>query len=724
MNSKGETEEEQRDRKASLPMLGEQTVVTYVTVPPDGGWGWVIVFASFWCNFFVDGIVYSSGVFLGDISESLNISKASVTLMGSLLSGFYLMAGPFVSALANRYGFRIVAILGSVVACLSFLAASFGNSIEYLCLTYGVLGGIGFGLIYVPAVITTGFYFERWRAMATGIAVCGSGIGTFLLAPITAYLIREYGWRGAIQIQAGMVFCCAIFGALFRPLLPVQVTVPCSEEEEETNEDEGEVDHTETVKSNKLPLLMKIKHAREELKRADSKLSFDNEVSITAQPPKDIRRFLKAGHNMKYATVAEVLHESRETIQNIFPSNNALPKTENVVKNKGRFDVITYKDKKINGQMWNSSKSNTSNKSKLSNGSITDFPDDALLAKHLNSDHYQRRTSAAAHRLAAACAILEASDVRRNSISLRYHTVRGRTYSDASSGGQPRSRRATVSSGVRPFYRDDIFFQASPSRLPQYASTGSGLEYTMQVTRLPTFNDVLEEETNTCTLCPEAVQRTLATMLDINLLTSPTFLLLCISGFITMMGFYIPFMFLTDRAKTAGMDPDLAQWLLSTIGITNTLGRIFCGIVTSLPKVSALAITNIALSVGGIATIFSGISMSDSFQFGYAALFGLAISCFASLRSILIVELIGLEKLTNGFGLLLLFQGVAAAIGSPIAGYCMEVTGNHNITFILSGSLILLSGVICYPLNMVNKWENERNAKREAGDETVKDQVV
>jgi hypothetical protein len=43
-------------------------------------------------------------------------------------------------------------------------------------------------------------------------------------------------------------------------------------------------------------------------------------------------------------------------------------------------------------------------------------------------------------------------------------------------------------------------------------------------------------------------------------------------------------------------------------------------------------------------------------------------ACFASLRSILVVELMGLDKLTNAFGLLLLFQGVAAAIGSPIAG--------------------------------------------------------
>ena len=26
--------------------------------PPDGGWGWVVCFASFMCNFIIDGIVY------------------------------------------------------------------------------------------------------------------------------------------------------------------------------------------------------------------------------------------------------------------------------------------------------------------------------------------------------------------------------------------------------------------------------------------------------------------------------------------------------------------------------------------------------------------------------------------------------------------------------------------------------------------------------------------
>lgn len=66
-------------------------------------------------------------------------------------------------------------------------------------------GGIGAGLIYVPAVITAGFYFEKWRALATGIAVCGSGIGAFLLAPITDMLIQHFGWRGTLLVQAGKI---------------------------------------------------------------------------------------------------------------------------------------------------------------------------------------------------------------------------------------------------------------------------------------------------------------------------------------------------------------------------------------------------------------------------------------------------------------------------------------------------------------------------------------
>ena len=47
------------------------------------------------------------------------------------------------------------------------------------------LPGLGFGLIYLPAIVSVSVYFEKKRAFATGIAVCGSGVGTFIMAPVT-----------------------------------------------------------------------------------------------------------------------------------------------------------------------------------------------------------------------------------------------------------------------------------------------------------------------------------------------------------------------------------------------------------------------------------------------------------------------------------------------------------------------------------------------------------
>ena len=58
-------------------------------------------------------------------------------------------------------------------------------------------------MIYLPAVIAAGFYFDKRRALATGIAVCGSGIGTFVMAPLVSSLTETYGWRGAMMVQAG-----------------------------------------------------------------------------------------------------------------------------------------------------------------------------------------------------------------------------------------------------------------------------------------------------------------------------------------------------------------------------------------------------------------------------------------------------------------------------------------------------------------------------------------
>ncbi|CAG9133597.1 unnamed protein product [Plutella xylostella] len=45
-----------------------------LVVPPDGGWGWVVVAASFMCNVLVDGIIMTGGLLLPAIQKEFNVS--------------------------------------------------------------------------------------------------------------------------------------------------------------------------------------------------------------------------------------------------------------------------------------------------------------------------------------------------------------------------------------------------------------------------------------------------------------------------------------------------------------------------------------------------------------------------------------------------------------------------------------------------------------------------
>lgn len=39
----------------------------------------------------------------------------------------------------------------------------------------------------------------------------------------------------------------------------------------------------------------------------------------------------------------------------------------------------------------------------------------------------------------------------------------------------------------------------------------------------------------------------------------------------------------------------------------------------------------------------------------------------------------------------------------------MDTTGSYDASFYISGALILLSAVICYPLNRINAWEKRKS---------------
>ena len=58
--------------------------------------------------------------------------------------------------------------MGSFLSAIAMFVSSYSINLTTLILSYGIFGGIGLGLMYVPAVVAVGQYFNKRLNLATG----------------------------------------------------------------------------------------------------------------------------------------------------------------------------------------------------------------------------------------------------------------------------------------------------------------------------------------------------------------------------------------------------------------------------------------------------------------------------------------------------------------------------------------------------------------------------
>ncbi|KAM7537440.1 hypothetical protein Aperf_G00000061611 [Anoplocephala perfoliata] len=215
-----------------LPVIRPDThPEAFVPVPPDGGWGWVVVFAAFFTNLIIDGICVSFAIMVADLVDHFHTTVATVMLMGSLLLGVYQIVGPVASGLVNHFGCRAVGFAGALLATVSVFISAFMPSIELMIIFYGIFAGAAFGFLHLPSIVCVSFYFDSRRAIAVGITMCGPPLGAIIFPPLTDILLSKFGWSNTLIFFAGILLQCAVFATLYRPLTPALVLTPMKKEE-------------------------------------------------------------------------------------------------------------------------------------------------------------------------------------------------------------------------------------------------------------------------------------------------------------------------------------------------------------------------------------------------------------------------------------------------------------------------------------------------------------
>jgi MFS family permease len=177
-------------------------------------YGWFVVAGTFAVTFVGFGCAYSFSDFLLPLQHDFAASRGSISLVFSIAGFFYFGLGVISGPLADRFGSKLLAVVGMILTGVGLAVASIAQSLIQVCAAYGFGVGLGIGCSYVPAVGAVQRWFLRRRGFASGLAVSGIGVGTLVVPPVALLLIDALGWRQtylvlgifAVVVGAGMAF--------------------------------------------------------------------------------------------------------------------------------------------------------------------------------------------------------------------------------------------------------------------------------------------------------------------------------------------------------------------------------------------------------------------------------------------------------------------------------------------------------------------------------------
>ncbi|KAG5309786.1 MOT14 protein, partial [Acromyrmex insinuator] len=657
---------------------------------PDGGWGWVVVLASLIISMIADGISFSFGLLYIEFLHEFGASKSKTAWIGSLFMAVPLLSGPIMSALVDRYGCRNMTIVGGLISGLGFILSIFSNTIEIMYLTFGVIAGLGLGLCYVTAVVSIAFWFDKKRTLAVGLGACGTGIGTFVYAPITTYLIKEYGWRGTCLLLAGTFFNMIVAGTVMRD-----------------------------------PEWW-ILEQRKQDQAALSKKSYGRlNVSSSDEFPgvEELKKLFKSDHAPEYF------------LQNLSTSTKAVDGAKRQTTSVVNLPTFVKRSEKVPLEVLELLLSN----SRLYTVILENYPS-LLLCRSLSDKQLQDSTGEICNRsgitmsmrLKRATESKAIVEQKKDSTSVHAPTKLVRKISrkkieetnpllekEMIHTVAPIEKKKSVSTRryVEPQSNNVIRTDSLPWLRRQFSTNthyfkdirvhrnsvmyrGAALNLHKYKLRASSCPDIYRNSMTT--LAKENEQKwyaelidLLKSMLDFSMFFELHFLLMSLSTILLFTWFIVPYFYLAEHMIRNGYVKSDAANLLSIIGITNTIGMIGLGWAGDQSWMNVSKTYAWCLIACGAAIISLSVFIQHYvFLSISSAAFGLFFASNFSFTPVILVELIPLERFTTAYGLSLLCQGIGNLLGPPLAGWFFDVTGSWELSFLMAGSWIIVSGIL------------------------------
>src|SRR4051812_36936748 len=172
---------------------------------------WIQLLLGLVCMIVISSPQYVWTLFTQPLMKTVGASLAEIQITFSILIVVQTFLAPCQGLLVDRFGPRLLLSVGGALTGLSWVLAARVSSLSGLYLTYGLLGGIGTGIVYVGVIGHMVQWFPDRRGFATGIVAAGYGMGALLTTFPIAELLKDEGHRAALMLY-GWIF--AVVGVI------------------------------------------------------------------------------------------------------------------------------------------------------------------------------------------------------------------------------------------------------------------------------------------------------------------------------------------------------------------------------------------------------------------------------------------------------------------------------------------------------------------------------
>ena len=166
---------------------------------------WFQLLIGLICMMAISSPQYVWTLFTKPLSTKLGVPLSQLQITFSMLIVLQTFFAPFQGRLIERFGARRLISIGTLLSGLSWMLASQASNIGMLYLTYGLIGGLGTGIVYIGVVGQMVRWFPDRRGFAVGMVAAGYGMGAILTTFPIASALAGQGLESTLW-QFGLVF--------------------------------------------------------------------------------------------------------------------------------------------------------------------------------------------------------------------------------------------------------------------------------------------------------------------------------------------------------------------------------------------------------------------------------------------------------------------------------------------------------------------------------------